>query len=170
MNSQPKGKFHAPQFQASPNAARSLGITSSVPVNAAPPLAPGQVFSGPWQPFDGEGLNNCNGETVHLTGQTLTEMSVTEDASGGVHFLVLLRTRATGEGNTTGSKYVTNEGGHLSEATTSGAYTFTAPFVGTFLSLDTNVPDLHYRFIDHITIDAQGNLRSTITVGEIFCQ
>jgi hypothetical protein len=149
----------------------AIGLALISAVVAATGLAPGQVLRTPWQPVELEGFNSCNGESVEVSGQRLSEIRVTEDASGGVHLVMLERVRATGVGTTTGSKYVSNEGGHISETTASaGAYTFTAPFVGTFLSLDSNVPDLHYRLILHITIDANDNLRSSIDNFELFCQ
>ena len=149
----------------------AIGLALISAVATATALAPGQVLRTPWLPLEGQALNNCNDEFVDVSGKYLTEIRVTEDASGGVHLVVLVRVVYTGVGTTTGSKYVGNDGGHVSETIVSaGAYTFTAPFVGMLVSLDGSAPDSHFRSIQHITIDANNNLRSSMDNFEIFCQ
>ena len=130
-----------------------------------------EIYRTGWQPFEGSALNNCNGEWISTTGQYFSEMRFTEDGSGGLHIVVLDRLRIIGEGLATGSKYLSNEGATYTETdTTGGLVEYTVPIIGTLISLDQDVPDLHYSIRLHLTIDANGNLRSIIDDYEIFCR
>ena len=74
-------------------------------------------------------------------------------------------------GVVTESKYVTNEPGIYTENVTAvGAGEFTFQGRATLVSLERDVPDLHFRFSLHLTIDPNGNLRSNIEVFEIVCK
>ena len=139
-----------------PAVAAAVALTTGAAAAAVPVPS-----AGPWEPFEGVGFNNCNGEDVQVTGQVREQVRVTQDAAGGEHVVIYVRVRTTGVGLTTGSKYLSNEGGTSTATSTFvGANTFTAPFVGTFLALDRDVPDLHYRFFVKVTIDANGNVRT----------
>ena len=132
---------------------------------------PVQIYRTGWVPFEGVGLNNCNGEDYSFTGKHFSQMQVTEDSSGGLHIVVLERLRGTAVDLVTGSKYVSMEGGTYTETdTTAGVVNFTLPFTGTVISLNKDVPDLHYSFRLHLTINSNGNLTSSTNTFEIFCR
>lgn len=127
-----------------------------------------KIYRTPWEPLETVAFNNCNGEDIAFTGKTFTELQVTEDGSGGQHNVLILRTRGTGVGLVTDSKYVTNEGGSVIEIDTNvGATAFTVTFKGTLISLDRDVPDLHYSLRLHATIDPNDNLTSSIDRFEV---
>ncbi|WER49960.1 hypothetical protein CupriaWKF_22925 [Cupriavidus sp. WKF15] len=127
-------------------------------------------YSSPWQPFSTEGLNNCNNETYAFSGQILVEVKTVADNSGGLHVSTLIRVRGIGIGNNTGARYIDNEGGQATEnLLPSGALDYTAVFNGTVIAVDKGVPDLHYRSLFHITVDANGNVTVRIDKFEILC-
>ncbi len=72
-------------------------------------------YSGPWQPYTTEGLNNCNNEMYTFSGQQLFEVKTVADNSGGVHVSTFIRIRGIGIGSNTGARYIDNEGGHTTE-------------------------------------------------------
>ncbi|WP_316150592.1 hypothetical protein [Cupriavidus sp. BIC8F] len=128
------------------------------------------AYSGPWQPFFTEGLNNCNNETYTLSGQILVEVKTVADNSGGLHVSTFIRIRGIGIGNNTGARYIDNEGGQATENyLPSGAFNYTAVFNGTVIAVDKGVPDLHYLALAHITVDANGNMTVNIDKFEILC-
>lgn len=70
-----------------------------------------------------------------------------------------------------GSKYVTSEGGHVAENYVSaGPVNFTAVFVGVLNSLDPQVANETYRLIQHVTINANGEMTSSIDEFVILCR
>jgi len=130
-----------------------------------------RVYQNPWQPLETIGLNNCNGEQYSFTGETLSRATVRNDASGGQHVSTLLRIRGTGVGLSSGSKYVTNEGGHVTERdVAAGPVNFTATFVGVLNSLDPQVANETYRLTQHFTINANGEMTSSIDEFVILCR
>jgi hypothetical protein len=99
-----------------------------------------------------------------FSGKMLVEVKTVTDSSGGLHITTNLRTRAVGVGNSTGARYVTNEGGMTAEnyLSVGTAVAFTAEFSGNVIAVDKGVQDLHYRLLLHISIDPSGNVTSYV--------
>jgi hypothetical protein len=130
--------------------AAAAAPASTIPVNSF----------GPWYPWENTALNNCNGEDISVAGKHREETTLVEDAQGGFHVLMIVRTITTGVGLISGARYVTDEGWTLTQnVPAGGALTSTLPIVGTLISLNKSAPDLHYRIFLRTTVDAKGNVR-----------
>jgi len=128
------------------------------------------AYSSPWQPYNVQGLNNCNNETYTLSGKILAEVKTVADNAGGLHVSTFLRIRGIGIGDNTGARYIDNEGGQTTENNLpAGALNYTAVFNGNVIAVDRGVPDLHYRGVYHIIVDANGNVTVTVDKFELTC-
>ncbi|SFF12267.1 hypothetical protein [Nitrosomonas sp. Nm166] len=131
-----------------------------------------QIFRTGWEPIELTGLNNCNGELFSLTGVVQSQLVLVEDGSGGFHLQNSIRIRGTAVGLVTGAKYIdAGEGGtfieHLSAF--NGTYVSNFQSGGVIISLDREVPDLRYTADGHLTLDANGNLKSSFDNFKISC-
>jgi hypothetical protein len=161
---------HATRTRALAGVVIAVLATLIAVVAPTPPAVAAAQSSSPWEPFQGVGFNNCANEYYIFSGEHLTDVRLTQDASGGQHVSTQERLRGTAVGADSGARYVTSEGGHFSENyVSSGAVALTIPFFGNLIALHKNVPDTHYGFVFHLTIDANGNVRSYIDTFSINC-
>lgn len=136
------------------------------------------AFAGPgWFTIDFGFYNNCYGggvgEDVSATGKMRLMSHDTVDGTGVGHSLIRAQFLGVGEGLISGTKYVARDNftstWNCSTNAPCSADVFTLKELGTLISLDPEVPDLHYRLGGHTTYDPDGNLRVEITWAEIIC-
>lgn len=133
-----------------------------------------QTFNTGWQQVERIGYNDCTAENVLFAGMELDELQIKEDASGGTHFLNIVRIMGTFEGLVTGAKYmIASAGGTFTEYSANavnGTYMLSVPYKNVAISLDKQYPDVFFNLLIHMTLDASGNLRSSIENFEIICR
>jgi hypothetical protein len=97
-------------------------------------------------------------EAIAYSGQDHLVVRVTSDASGGFYDAIHRNIQVTGIGLTTGTSYVlnaeTNENEHFV-----GASNFTVVLEEVFVSQGP-LPNANVRIIEHMTIDANGDITS----------
>lgn len=156
-------------------AAAAIGCASPTEETGDESERPGTVASaasanGPWTPFEGFALNNCNGEEIATSGFERFSAHVIEDAAGGFRVVVNGGLLLTGTGLTTGAAYRSNERFSSVENYTPGVVTtFSTTVSGVFVSNDPGGENLNYRFVTHVTVDADGNVRSSVDRFAIVC-
>ena len=102
--------------------------------------------------------NRCTGEDVALSGTAQVVFSITQSASGGFHLQFEMRELLAGTGLTTGTKYQSirtsasteNLSGLPFEQTSVGSSRLLANGAGG---------DLRIQFLQHIVVDALGDIR-----------
>jgi hypothetical protein len=124
-------------------------------------------------PFTFTGLTNpCTGETFFVEGTQLLVFHSTLDADGGEHFYVDSTFEGRGVSDS-GAKYVFHETNptHTKLAPDS-ANNFTSTATGSFIRQGSATPedDFVIKLMDHITINANGEVTSLTTTMEIECQ
>jgi hypothetical protein len=109
------------------------------------------------------------GELVHLTGTVLVTTTVTPNGSGG--FLLAFHANpqgVTGTGLTSGAVY---HGTGVTRETTTVNGASTDTFVNSFKLIGPgSTPNYLETDIFHVTIDANGNVTSTVASSTIKCQ
>ncbi len=146
-----------------------LGDPTAFARSTAAPTA--QTHSTGSQPIEVLAFNNCNGEFIALAGRALFDVKVMQDSAGGLHSVVQSQLHATGVVEATGSKYVVVSSGFITEnATTAGVVTIMVPLTDMLIALDKDEPDLLLRIHFHLTINANGDLTSSIEKIDFLCR
>jgi hypothetical protein len=97
-------------------------------------------------------------EPIAYSGQDHLVSRVTSDSSGGFYDAIHRNVHVTGVGLITGTAYVLNAEQNINEHFV-GASNFTAISDDVFVA-SGSLPDLHVRIVQHMTIDANGNITS----------
>jgi len=104
-------------------------------------------------------INDCNGETVTLSGTSHFELTTGSDADGDRTIFDLdTTTRLIGEGQTTHARYVSVEKIHQHDTTRGGQASNTRSSVKSRLVAQGPTPDLISRFTMHTVISKNGTI------------
>ena len=102
--------------------------------------------------------NRCTGEDVALSGTAQVVFSITQSANGGFHLQFQMRELLSGTGLATGTKYQSIRTSAFTENLNGAPFEQTS--VGSSRLLANGVGgDLRVQFLQHIVIDALGDLR-----------
>lgn len=152
------------------NKKNALLILICVAVVAACVLgAQGQTTTNEMQFSSVPITNDCNGETILMTGTTHTVSSFTTNPNGSTHFKFDFTTHATGVGQTTGWNYVINDSSHQ-EVNTKGIAQEQS--FGTKMKLISQgpAPNLNERTTLHVVIDKDNNIKVDRSTDTISCK
>lgn len=122
------------------------------------------------QVLDGVAHSDCGGEDIAVTGIRHLVVAVTSDGKGGFHLVFHYNVDANGTSTTTGAQYVVQARTSFtlnSPATTLG-YEQTRTDLFTLIGQGT-APNEVLTVVNHITVDANGNVTSTVDTFRLKC-
>jgi hypothetical protein len=147
-----------------------LAVTlTGLAIAACSPLALGETTTQDIQFSNQPVTNDCNGETILMTGTTHTVMGFSTNPNGMTHFTFDFTTHATGVGQVTGVNYVINDSSHQ-EVNTRGVAQEQS--FGTKMKMISQGPavNLTERTTLHVVIDNDNNVKVEKTSDKISCK
>jgi hypothetical protein len=121
--------------------------------------------------LEGELFNECTGEFVPYEGTEHFVLHITEDASGGFHFRGHTNVQVQGV-STSGAKYVahatSNSHDFFSESAENFTFTQTVQFIRQ--GSETAEDDFQVKGLEHVTVNANGEVTSSFEELEIECK
>ncbi len=125
-------------------------------------------------PVTFEQVNPCTGEVILVEGTGHVVGHYTEDASGGLHYV--LHSHSQGRGvSTSGAKYTFSSGSNQThnvkvDASSAEAFTWTDRVIFNRQGSDTPGDDLQGHFLFHATVNANGELTVVFERAEFECR
>jgi hypothetical protein len=121
--------------------------------------------------IEGELFNECTGEFVSYEGTEHFVFHITEDASGGFHVRAHTNIQVHGV-STSGAKYVAHEIDNSHEFFSQSAENFTFTQTVQFIrqGSKTSEDDFQVKGLEHVTVNANGEVTSSFEELEIECK
>lgn len=119
-------------------------------------------------------FDTCLGERVAITGVQHVVGQFTQDSNGRLHFGFKRNTRGTGIGQVTGNKYLLTDTVSITEfeVTPGEPKIFMQRYTEHLMRVSGNTPndDAMLHFLTKITVDANGNVSSSIERERFECK
>ena len=123
-------------------------------------------------PIDITDFDICSNEEVHLSGIAEVSIAVTMDANRA-HIVSLVNEHLEGNGLTTGARYVADAMAHVDSnadidpVTNTGEATI---LISARINAQGSIPNTSEQQLVHVTVNANGNVTSTVNHFKIVCQ
>jgi hypothetical protein len=113
--------------------------------------------------------NDCNGESVTLSGQLQVNITLTEDRRGGTHSVIAFNVQGVKGQGDLGNTYSLSDSGVTSSQTTNGAAVFSSPEHATAISHGA-APNFYVEILVRFTVNANGDITAAITNLDTACR